>query len=161
MSTTTISAQQLNHAVMQHSAMVIRIAFQRTQNLADAEDMAQDVFIKLMQQSPFHSEEYLKAWLIRVTVNSCKNLKKSYWHRNTTALTGTEPFTPHQQSLLEELWRLPPKYRDVIYLHYYEGYTIDEMAQLLLRKPNTVGSWLTRAKKQLKTILEEGDLSYV
>jgi RNA polymerase sigma-70 factor (ECF subfamily) len=144
--------------VMKYADMVTRIAFQNTGNQADAEDAAQEVFLKLMRQPVFADETHAKAWLIRVTVNQCRDLKKSFWHRRTEPLSGTLSVPEDEpRDVLAEVRKLPANYRDAIYLYYYEGYTVPEIAELLGRKENTVGSWLTRARKRLKDILTEGD----
>ncbi len=143
--------------VENYSDMILRIAYQSLKSRADAEDIAQEVFMKLLRQPVFNDEKYLKAWLIRVTINQCKDFKKSARYRNTTALTEEwQPFSDEQQSVMEEIWELSVDYRIVIYLYYYEKYTISEIAEILVKKENTISSQLTRARKQLKSILLEG-----
>jgi RNA polymerase sigma-70 factor (ECF subfamily) len=152
----------LNHAFGHYADMVVRIAFHNLRNKADAEDVAQEVFLKLLKnaeklQAEAQGEEHLKAWLIRVTVNRCKDFRKSFWQRNSEPLDESLPaLEAERRDLLDEVLKLPYDYRNVIYLHFYEGYTIAEMAQILKKNPNTVGSWLTRAKKKLKTQLTDG-----
>jgi len=151
----------LHDAVTRHADMVVRIAFHHLRNQADAEDITQEVFLKLLQKPGFHDDEHMKAWLIQVTINQCKNHRKSFWQRNTEGLTvDWQAFDTEQQSMLDELFKLPPHYRNVIYLHYYEGYTLAEIARILNRNVNTVGSWLGRAKKKLKVFLIEGGYHY-
>jgi len=147
----------IQNMVMQYADMVMRIAFQNTGNQADAEDVAQEVFLKLMRRPALNDEAHAKAWLIRVTVNQCRDLKKSFWQRQTVPLSGQwrEP-QPEAREVFAELAKLPRDYRNVIYLYYYEDYTVPEIAKILGRKENTVSSWLTRARKRLKQILEEG-----
>ena len=95
---------------------------------------------------------------MRVTLHRCADLRRSAWRRHTVPLetTAWPAFSPEERETLEELWSLPPKDRDVLYLHYYEGYTIAETAELLGEKANTVGARLGRARKKLKLLLEEG-----
>ena len=161
MSLSPVDSDFIQNAVSKYLDMVLRIAYQNTRNQADAEDVAQEVFIKLMKQPQFNDEGHMKAWLIRVTVNQCKDLKKSFWHRNTVAISEDRSVS---ENAYEEVWselrKLPKDQRNVIYLYYYEEYTVPEIAEILGRKVNTVSSWLTRGRKKLKQILEEGDEFY-
>jgi RNA polymerase sigma-70 factor (ECF subfamily) len=142
--------------IERYSDMVLRIAYQNTFNKYDAEDIAQEVFIKFLRQGGFASEEHLKAWFIRVTINQCKDWKKAFWRRSVGAL-GEEwpPFSEPQNSVLAEIKQLPAKYRNVIYLYYFEGYAIREIADIMQTNPNTVSSWLVRARKKLKALVLE------
>ena len=153
-----VDSDFIQNAVSKYLDMVLRIAYQNTQNYSDAEDVAQEVFIKLMKQQQFNDEGHMKAWLIRVTVNQCKDLKKSFWHRNTVAISE-DLRSPDDtaKDIWAELRKLPKDQRNVIYLYYYEEYTVPEIAQIIGRKVNTVSSWLTRGRKRLKQILEKGD----
>lgn len=140
-----------------YSDMIFRIAYQNLFSVEDAQDVVQDVFLKLLKQKEncFHDEEHLKAWLIKVTINQCLDYKKSFFRKNTVALDNFEiPFEQEERQLLEELSRLPKEERNVLYLHYYEGYTIKEIAGILGKKQNTVNSKLTRGRSKLKQILE-------
>lgn len=158
MNLSPVDSDFIQNAVSKYLDTVLRIAYQNTQNQADAEDVAQEVFIKLMKQPRFNDEGHMKAWLIRVTVNQCKDLKKSFWHRNTIAISDDRQAAEEPaQEVWAEIWKLPKDYRNVIYLYYYEGYTVPEIAEILGRNVNTVSSWLTRARKSLKKILAEGD----
>lgn len=140
-----------------YSDMIFRIAYQNLFSVEDAQDVVQDVFLKLLKQKEncFHDEEHLKAWLIKVTINQCLDYKKSFFRKNTVALESFEiPYEQEERQLLEELSRLPKEERNVLYLHYYEGYTIKEIAGILGKKQNTVNSKLTRGRSKLKQILE-------
>lgn len=140
-----------------YSDMIFRIAYQNLFSVEDAQDVVQDVFLKLLKQKEncFHDEEHLKAWLIKVTINQCLDYKKSFFRKNTVALESFEiPYEQEERQLLEELSRLPKEERNVLYLHYYEGYTIKEIAGILGKKQNTVNSKLTRGRNKLKQILE-------
>ena len=139
--------------------MVVRIAYQHTGNQSDAEDIAQETFIKLMCSPESTDEEHLKAWLIRVTINLCKDFKRSFWQRRIDPLTDEQQSSVSvQESVLEEIMSLPKHYRNVIYLYYYEGYTVPEISRILMEKENTVSSWLTRARRKLKNLMLEGGL---
>lgn len=145
-------------AVEEYGGMVLRLAFQRLKSQADAEDAAQEVFLSLLRERSFQSEEHLKRWLVRVTIHKCENLRLSAWRRKTVPLEGEAwpLFMPIEQEVMEEVWELKPRDRDVIYFHYYEGYTIAEIADMLGENPNTVSARLSRARKKLKLLLEEG-----
>lgn len=149
--------KMINEAVDSYLDMLVRIAYQYTRNLSDAEDIAQDSFLKLMEEKKVMSGGYLKAWLIRVTINSCKDLKKSAWHRRTQPidLSIMQISAPEEKAVMEEIWELPDNYRNVIYLYYYEGYTVPEISMIMGKNTNTVSSWLTRGRKKLKFIIEE------
>jgi len=145
-------------ALKKYSSMVKRIAFQNLKNMDDAEEIAQEVFIKLVKKYKYNDEEHLKAWLIRVTVNMCKDRRMLFENMKTEPLNDEYPcFTEDENSIIEELWKLPAKYRNTLYLYYYEGYSVPEISGILKKNEHTVSSWLTRARKNLKIILlEEG-----
>ena len=145
-------------AVQRYSDTVFRAAMHNCSCTADAEDVVQDVFEKLLNYSGrFESEEHLKAWLLRVTINRCKSFFRSAWQRKTTGLEDDfpdTPFTPDETAVVEAVNRLPKKYRQVIYLYYIEGYATGEIAAILEMPQNTVLSQLARARKLLKTALK-------
>ena len=123
---------------------------------ADAEDIFQDVFLKLFEKQPrFESMEHEAAWLTKVTVNLCKSRLRSVWHRNTVPLLESHPArTEAQHDLIETVSALPSKYRTVIHLFYYEGYSIKEIADLTGQKASTVGNQLARARHKLREYME-------
>ena len=123
---------------------------------ADAEDIVQDVFVKLFEKQPhFESTEHEAAWLVRVTVNHCKNFLRLHWWRKTIPLLDSYPTqTDEQQSILQNVLSLPSKYRTVIHLFYYEGYSTKEIAEITEQKESTVREQLTRARRMLKISLE-------
>jgi RNA polymerase sigma factor (sigma-70 family) len=136
---------------------VMRVAFNRLRNHSDAEDITQDVFLALYRcDKDFESEEHLKAWLIRTTINKCIDLKKSFWFLRTEPITESTVYTLDEtdKSILSEIQKLAPVYRDVIYLYYYEGYQISEIASITGVGINTASSRLKRARKKLGMILE-------
>lgn len=152
----------IEELVEKYSNMIMQIAYQNIFNKSDAEDITQEVFIKLLKNIyKIDSEEHLKAWIIRVTINLSKDYNKSFWNRNTTALEeDLKFFDEESQDVFKELQKLKPKYRNIIYLYYYQGYKINEISNILSMNPNTVSSMLTRARKQLKDILEIGGEIY-
>ena len=143
--------------VEQFSDMIFRIAYQNLFHINDAEDVVQDVFLKLLKQKDkcFNDYEHLKSWLIRVTINQCLDYKKSFFRKNTVPLENFEiPYEPEERGIMEELYQLPKDYRNILYLYYYEEYTIKEIAEILGKKQNTVNSKLTRGRRRLKKIME-------
>lgn len=149
--------EEYNKIVDMFSDMMFRIAYQNLFHVSDAEDAVQDVFVKLLRKRDhcFRDYEHLKSWLIRVTINQCLDYKKSLFRRNTVAIDNLEiSYEQKEQEIMEELYQLPEDTRNILYLYYYEEYTIKEIAKILGKKQNTVNSKLTRGRKQLKKILE-------
>ncbi len=145
--------------VTKHENRLYRTALAITGNMSDAEDIVQEVFLRAYEKAPeFESEEHEKAWLIRVTVNLCNSRLRSPWRKRTVPLLDSYPATePEQYELLEQIMTLPPKYRTVIHLFYYEGYSIKGISELTGQKESTVRSHLTRARQKLKSVLKEDD----
>ena len=140
---------------------VYRLALSRTKSPEYAEDITQDVFVKLMQTSKkFESDEHIKAWLITVTINCTKDLFLSSWFRKTEALDENISAEETEESdLYYALMKLPQKYRTVIHLHYYEGYRVNEIAKMTKASEGTVKSQLHRGREMLKNILDEGGVN--
>ncbi|HBI73785.1 MAG TPA: RNA polymerase subunit sigma-70 [Lachnospiraceae bacterium] len=149
--------------VTKHENRLYRTALAITGNVADAEDMVQEAFLRAYEKAPeFESEEHEKAWLIRVTVNLCNSCLRSPWRKRTTPLLDSYPAAQSkQQELVEQIMTLPSKYRTVIHLFYYEGYSIKDISMLTGQKEATVRSHLTRARQKLKLILKEDDYESV
>lgn len=143
--------------VLQHENRLYRIAIAIIGNKAEAEDIVQDVFVKVIEKRPtFQSLEHETAWLIRVTSNLCKSRLRSSWWKKTVPLLESFPAqTEEQKHLMETILLLPAKYRVVIHLFYYEGYTTREIAEMTKQKESTVRSLLTRARQKLKSFLKE------
>ena len=152
------SEQEVSIAIETYSDMVLRLCGVYLKNDADAEDIFQTVFLRYaLRDRGFDSPQHEKAWLIRVTVNACKDLLKSFFRSKTVPLTELPSYLSHldpqRLEVLEAVWALPGPYREVMYLHYYEGYTAPEIARILKKNPNTIYTPLTRAKAQLKEAL--------
>ena len=145
--------------VTKHENRLYRTALAIMGNVSDAEDMVQEAFLRAYEKAPeFASKEHEKAWLIRVTVNLCNSRLRSPWRKRTVPLLDSHPASePEQQELLEQVMALPSKYRTVIHLFYYEGYSIKEISGLTGQKEATVRSHLTRARQKLKSVLKEDD----
>ncbi|MGN8896209.1 RNA polymerase sigma factor [Flavonifractor sp. HCP28S3_F3] len=139
--------------------LVFRMAVQGTGSRADGEDVAQEVFVSLIQSDPaFTDETHLRAWLIRATANRCKSWGRSPWRKHTVPLELSRDAAPPPSegpNVLEAVAALPAKYRWPVYLHYIEGYTAAEIGQLLGCPRNTVLSRLSRARDKLKDALKE------
>lgn len=124
-------------------------------NYADTEDIFQTVFLKYVLSSvSFENDEHEKAWFIRVTINACKDLLNSFFRSRVVSidevLEQSEELQPDYREVLEAVLALPQKYRDVIYLHYYEGYTAAEIGRILGKKTNTIYSLLKRSRQMLR-----------
>lgn len=146
--------QEVSRALENYSDMVYRICFYHLKSRADTEDVFQNVFLKyLLYQGSFVHQEHERAWFARVTINACKDFLKSLFRRPTVPLeTMIEEvgISQEQTEVLEAVLALPEKYRDTIYLHYYEGYTAAEIGQILQKNENTVYSLLHRGRGMLK-----------
>ena len=119
----------------------------------EAEDAVQDAFLRYLEKAPADLENS-SAWLMRVLVNGCKSRLRLAWRR-VGPLPDTLPAPgPEEREELEELFSLPPEDRAVIHLHYYEGYSTGEIAQMLGQRPGTVRSRLSRAREKLRKLLE-------
>ena len=135
---------------------VYRLAVNYTRSRAEAEDVCQTVFLKLLEQEELTPGKE-RAWLLQVTANECRDLLRSSWWKRTVPLEFAfhVPKTEEDETI-HLLQKLQPKYRVVLYLHYYEQYTTPEIAQLLKIPRGTVSTRLSRAREQLKKMLKEG-----
>ncbi|NLP15071.1 MAG: RNA polymerase sigma factor [Clostridium sp.] len=145
--------------VTKHENTLYRTALAVMGNVSDAEDVVQEAFLRAYEKAPeFQSEEHEKAWLIRVTVNLCNSRLRSPWRKRRLPLLNSYPASePEQHELLEQIVALEPKYRTVIHLFYYEGYSVKDISELTGQKEATVRSHLTRARQKLKLVLKEDD----
>ena len=157
------SEEEANRAIDRYADLVRRLCLVHLKNRADCEDIFQTVFMKyVLSTAAFENEEHEKAWFIRVTTNACKDLLRSFFRSHSVPLEELADLpadTPEDtREVLQAVLNLPEKYRDVVYLHYYEGYTALEIGQVLKKNTNTVYSLLTRSKKLLREKLGgEGD----
>lgn len=148
----------INEIIEKYSDMVYRIALTRTGCVENAEDIFQDVFVKFSEKNPkFENEEHEKAWFIRVTINMTKNLNNSSWNKKIVTLDESIVFeTKEENDVFSVVCQLPQNYKTVIYLSYYEGYKVKEIASLMKTREGTVKTWLFRAREILKEKLEGG-----
>ena len=157
------SEQEANRAIQRYADTVRRICMVHLKNEADTEDIFQTVFLKYVLSSvSFESDEHEKAWFIRVTINACKDLLKSFFRSRTVPLDELleQPaaIPPDNREVLEAVLSLPQRYRDVVYLHYFEDYTAPEISRILGKNVNTIYTLLTRSKRLLREKLgEDGD----
>ncbi|EPZ38884.1 MULTISPECIES: sigma-70 family RNA polymerase sigma factor [Anoxybacillus] len=151
--------EQIQRAMDEYGNMVLRLAYTYMRNEHDAEDVFQDVFIKLYEHMDrIQSEEHMKAWLIRVTANVCKNKLKWFAYRKVDAyeewLHSSDVDANDYFEVMSAVTSLPTKYREVVHLFYYEGYQTKEIAELLKKRESTVRSLLARAREMLKNKLK-------
>lgn len=152
--------EMFNSAARQYQDMVYRVALHAFGSPQDAEDAVQEVFLRLYTwEKPFEGPDHLRRWLIRVTVNVCRDALKSPWRRRRVPLEElpeTPVFDrPEQGELYREVMRLPEKYRTVLYLFYYEELTVKEIGQVLGLRTTAVTTRLHRARGKLKEQLTE------
>ncbi|MEA4814820.1 MAG: sigma-70 family RNA polymerase sigma factor [Oscillospiraceae bacterium] len=150
--------EYISRIVKQYSAMLLHLSASRLDSPADAEDAVQEAFLKLLTAAPvFRDAEHEKAWLIRTTLNIAYDYRRRTATRNQVPLEDDQATSPQPEisPLLSAVRALPDKYSAVIHLHYYEGYSINEIAKLLGLLPPTVGTRLARGRKQLQQLLKE------
>ena len=142
-----------------YSDLILRLSYTYRKSPEDAKDICQTVFLKLLEKPrEFDSPEHERAWIIRAAVNQCKDQLKSRWRRTTVDLEAARAVPApeaEEGSLLAAVELLPPKYRAVIYLYYYEGYSAKEIAGLLGETPAAVATQLSRGREKLRTHLEQ------
>lgn len=150
---TEMTIEQL---VRRYGDTVYRLAYAQTRSRHDADDIFQEVFLRVAQHHPvFESEEHAKAWLLRVTLNCLKSHWRAAWRRHDVPLDERIPFPAPEESALDEALRqLVPKYRAAVHLFYYEGYSAEEIARITGEKPSTIRTRLTRARAQLRDLLK-------
>ena len=145
----------------EYGPMVYHLAYARTGSRADAEDVVQEVFVKLLRARPvFHDRAHCRAWLLRVAANCANDLFRLPWRRREEPLSDAlpAPEAPEESGVLEAVLALPEKYRIIVHLYYYEGLSTAEIGKIIGRSEGAVKSRLFRARDMLRTMLgEEGD----
>ena len=149
------SEQEVNAAIDRYADTIRRVCMLYLKNSADTEDVFQTVFLKyLLSDQVFESQEHEKAWFLREAVNACKDLRKSFFRSRTVSLeelTDLPAQLPEDhREVLEAVLSLPRKNREVVYLHYYEGYTAPQISQILGKNASTVYTLLTRSRQMLR-----------
>lgn len=150
--------EDIDKILNEYSNMVYKIAYSQTKNSHYAEEVFQEVFLRLIRKKPsFKNKEHLKAWLIRVTINCSKNIFLSFHFKKRAELSNDivdSKFELEKSELYYSVLDLPRKYREVLYLHYYEDYSVKEIANILGKKEATVKTNLHRGRKLLKANLK-------
>ena len=142
---------------------VYRLAMLYLKNVQDAEDAVQNIFLKFIEKRVvFENEAHETAWFIAVTKNYCKDVLKAFWRKKVDLGDIPEISSSEKEgkALLMKIWKLPAKYREVLYLYYYEEYSIREISALLQRKESTIQTQLATARKKLKVEMEEEARAY-
>lgn len=149
--------KELAAVYQRHSKTVYRLCYMYLQNVADAEDAVQSVFLKLiLSKKTFQDTEHEKAWLITTSKNHCNNVLKNWWRVSRVNLEDIPDMIvwdddrERSKEVFSKLFALPEKYKTVLYLYYFEGYTTKEMASMLHRNESTIRTHLQRGREQLK-----------
>ena len=157
----TVTKEYIGQLVDKYGDTVLRVSYTYLNNMADAEDVVQDVFLQVIdKKNDFNDENHEKAWLIRTAINMCKNRKKRFWDRNRCSIDEiAEPECYDRYNLdtdvMKAVMSLPEKYRTVVYMFYYEGWKTAEIARITGQEQTTVRSLLHRARARLKELLKE------
>lgn len=153
-----VDDEYIRHIVEENTPSMYRTAYSLLLNQADAEDAVQEAFVKFFEKKPrLNDEEHTKAWLLRVTINLSKNMLKAASRQELPVTEDIPTEKEETDELLRCVMMLPERYRSVIHLYYYEGYSIKETAAILKLPSATVGTWLARARNLLRKTLE-GDV---
>ena len=151
------TSSDFSHKYNLYGKMVFRIAMVNLGNREDAEETMQEAFYKLLYKSPeFKNEEHEKAWLIKVTVNLCRDILRSVWHKRVIKMEDIENYydDPNEANILTDIIQLPTKYKIVIYLYYFEDYSIKQISEILKIKESAAKMRLQRGRQLLKVELE-------
>lgn len=156
-----VTKDYISDLLDKYSDMVLRIAYTYLKNRADAEDIVQDVFLRIIDKKPsFNDESHEKSWLIRATINMCKNKVNMFWNKNKCSIDDVQEFAVSDKyntdtSVFQAVMALGEKYRVVVYMYYYEGYSTPEIANVIGKNETTIRSLLHRARNKLKDMLKE------
>ena len=146
--------KEITEIYMRHRLTVYRVCYAYMKNPADTEDAVQDTFVQMIRKGPvFENEEHEKAWLIRTAENVCRNVLRYWWRRHEDIDDHYDLQSPdHSEadSLMQTVMALPDKYKTVVYLYYYEGYSSAEIAGMLGRPQSTIRNYMTEARRLLK-----------
>lgn len=161
---TTQREKRFENIIRQYGDNIYRIAWLHTKNEMDAQDIVQEVFLRYSKsEKNFDSQEYIKAWLIRVTINLCNDLKRKQMKENAAELNentaDSHEYFNHDSEVSLAVKQLPEKYRSVIHLFYYEGYSVKEIGDITHVSEGAVKMQLSRARRLLKNMLK-GESEY-
>ena len=154
--------EQAERLANTYADAILRLSYTYLKNTHDAQDICQTVFVKLLTEPrAFESPEHERAYILRMAANACKDLLKSFFRSRAVPLENWDGTTPgpgtEQREVLDAVLALPPKYKDVVYLHYYEGYSAAEIGRILQKNVNSVYTLMNRARQMLKKTLEGGE----
>ncbi len=154
--------RELERVVDQFAPSVYRLAYARTGRREDAEDVMQEVFLRLVRKKPeFRDDEHCRAWLLRVAANCAKDLFRCAWRRNTVEMDEELPSPePEEEGMLAAVLELPESYRIPIHLFYYEELSVAEIAAILGKSEGAVRTRLSRARELLRARMK-GEHEYV
>ena len=155
-----MTEEQFSQAARVYGDTIYRVACHALGSREDAEDVMQTVLLKLFEcGKEFESEEHMKHWILRVSVNESKKVLRSFWRRTSVPLDDwrelAAPDEPEKADLMQAVMALEPKYRLAIYFYYYEGLSVAETAAAMRAKTSTVQTWLLRARARLRKDLTE------
>lgn len=158
--------QEARRLVECYSDMILRLSLSYLKSRQEAEDICQDVFLKYISKNlVFQSKEHEKAWMIRTTINACKDALKSAYHKRVVVTEDIWEEAPQDGDAFwevrEAVFALPPKYRSIIYLYYFEGYQVKEIAKMLRKTQNAVSLSLGRGRRMLREMLEKEEKGLV
>jgi len=145
---------------------VLRVSYFYLGDKNKAEDVTQDVFIRLMESQPVLKAGSEKSWLLKVALNICRDMWRSAWAKRVILGSKSLELVPvsdeldnrmEKEALMQAIHSLPPEIKEVFLLHYYQGYSIEEMAKILQTPPGTISSRMSRGRRKLKGLLEEGE----
>ena len=152
-----LDAREAERLVNTYSDLILRLSYTYLKSTQDGEDICQTVLLKLLTEDRvFESPEHERAWVVRVAINACKDELRAFRRRAVPldAAAEAEAPEPPRSEVLDAVMALPENYREAVYLFYYEGYSIDEIAALTGRSGAAVSAHLSRGRKKLKTMLE-------
>lgn len=153
-------SNRLEELVNEHEHTLFRTALAILGDVQEAEDAVQDAFLRYLEKRPeLRDRDHEKAWLLKVTANRCKSVLRTRRRRPTVELLDIYPAPEEDGSreLLEAILALPANQRSAVHLHYYEGYTSEEIGAILGQRPGTVRSHLSRARDALRRYLLEDE----
>ena len=154
-----MDSKNADRLINTYADMILRISFMYLKQTCDAEDICQDVFLKLLSgEYTFDSPAHEKSWIIRTTINACKDhLRTAFWKRSQTIDAILEIPAPNasESELLDLVMSLPRNYRVSIYLYYYEGYQVKEIAAMYGKTENAISTYLRRGRQKLRQMLDK------
>ena len=152
--------EPVEELIREYKNHLFAVAFSICKSASDADDVVQDTFMKYhFSKKKFSSREHIRAWLLRVAINKAKDVNRSFWKQNSTSIEDyietLELPNSDDRDLLSDVLALPEKYRIVIHLHYYEEYSVAEIAELLSLSESNVKIRLSRGRSMLKARIQE------